>query len=193
MLLEAGRFPSAFALAILSIEEVGKVSILRGIVLAPTDTDAIKAWKEYRSHNAKNTAWILPLLVANGAQKLDDFRPLFDPSSDHRYQLDYAKQLAFYTDCLGKGQWTEPTTAVNESMAKMVVAIAEKLAHEDVHSEMEIRLWIEHMGAVSLQDLAGSKRAVINWYAAMQRHGLRPNGPNLMEKFLDGGMPAPSD
>jgi len=44
LLFEAGRFPSAASLAILSIEESGKVSILRSLALAKTNEDIADAW-----------------------------------------------------------------------------------------------------------------------------------------------------
>jgi AbiV family abortive infection protein len=101
-LLAAGRFPTAASLATLAIEEAGKISILRMLALATSDAEAAEAWKDFRSHTRKNSAWLLPQLAATGARKLDDFRPLFDEASDHPFMLDQIKQLGFYTDCLGK-------------------------------------------------------------------------------------------
>jgi AbiV family abortive infection protein len=49
-LFEAGRFATAASLAILSIEESGKVSILREIVLARTEDEAREGWRQYRRH-----------------------------------------------------------------------------------------------------------------------------------------------
>jgi AbiV family abortive infection protein len=49
-LLEAGRFPTAASIVILSIEESGKVSALRAIALAKTDTESEQTWRDYRSH-----------------------------------------------------------------------------------------------------------------------------------------------
>ena len=83
LLIEAGRFPSAASLAILSIEESGKISILRSLALAKSDEDIADAWRDYRSHTKKNVTWLLPQLTEQGARKLDDFKPLFEESSDH--------------------------------------------------------------------------------------------------------------
>jgi hypothetical protein len=47
---------------------------------------------------------------------------------------------------------------------------------------------VEHVGPVWKTDLNWMKRAVANWYEAMQREGLRPEGENGMEKFLHGGI-----
>ena len=76
LLFEAGRFPSAASLAILSIEESGKVSILRALALAKTSEEIAVAWRDYRSHTKKNASWLLLQLVEQGARKLDDFKPL---------------------------------------------------------------------------------------------------------------------
>ena len=55
MLLEACRYPSAASLAILSIEEAGKVSILRRLAVAKDDAEAVSCWRDYRSHTKKTS------------------------------------------------------------------------------------------------------------------------------------------
>jgi len=187
-LMAAGRFPSAASLATLSIEEAGKISILRSLALARTDEEVIEAWKDYRSHTRKNAAWLLPQLAANGARKLDEFRPLFSESSDHPFVLDQVKQLGFYTDCLGKAHWAVPTEAIDENLARMLVEIANVLARDQHCTEKEIELWIEHVGPVWKQDPSWMKQAVVNWYAAMQSSGLAPEGENKMEQFFRHGL-----
>jgi AbiV family abortive infection protein len=54
VLLDAGRVPSSLALAILAIEEAGKMPILRRLAIATTESEVLEAWKEYRSHTSKN-------------------------------------------------------------------------------------------------------------------------------------------
>jgi len=183
-LLKAGAFPSAASLAILAIEEAGKVSILRALSVARSEAEAGETWKEYRSHTKKNASWILPQLAAAGARKLEDFRPIFDEVSDHPYVLDQLKQLGFYTDCLGKAHWSKPTEVIDEKLARMLVEIARIFAQDPKHSEKEIELWIEHVGPVWKKDMAWMKQAVVNWYAAMQAAGLAKDGPNVMEQFV---------
>jgi len=145
-LLLARRFPSAASLAILSIEEAGKVSILRGLAVAKSAGDLAAAWKDYRSHTAKNVAWILPQLAASGARCLDDLRALYDETSDHPHVLDQLKQIAFYTDCLGQAHWTVPDEVVDGQLAEMLVGIARIFAKARVHSARAVELWIEHIG-----------------------------------------------
>jgi AbiV family abortive infection protein len=124
LLLERGRFPSAASLAILAIEEAGKVPILRGLALSKDDKEIASHWREYRSHTKKNVLWLLPQLVARGARRLDDFRPLFDEDSDHPFILDQVKQISFYTDCLGDAHWSIPHDVIDESLAMMLLQIA---------------------------------------------------------------------
>ena len=183
-LLKGGSFPSAASLAALAIEEAGKVSILRSLSVAKSQAEINEVWKDYRSHTRKNVAWVMPQLVADGAKKIEDFRPLYDEMSDHPHLLDQLKQLGFYTDCLGKAHWSKPAEVIDEKLARMLVETARILALGSKHSEKEIQLWIEHVGPVWKKDMAWMKQAVVNWYAAMQAEGLAKEGPNTMEQFV---------
>lgn len=189
VLIEARRFATAASLATLSIEETGKISILRGLALASTNEEALKAWKAYRSHTRKNAAWLLPHLYAKGARKLDDLRPLFDEKSDHPYLLDQVKQLGFYTDCLGQAHWSTPDAVIDEPLARMLVKIAEVLlAGNHIYTEKEVDLWVKHMSPVWNKNLVLRKDALVNWYAAMQKSGLASEGINEMEQFIYEGL-----
>lgn len=182
-LLEAHRYPTAGSLAVLAIEEAGKSLILRTLALAKTNAEVLDAWAAYRSHTKKNVLWLLPMLVASGARKLDDFASLFDPDSDHPYLLDHIKQLGFYTDCLGKAHWSIPDDVIDEDLARMLVKVADLLAHGHDHTQKEIELWIEHVGPVWKRNPKLMKQAVGNWYAAMMASGLRRQGANEMKEF----------
>ncbi|KWS82075.1 hypothetical protein AL053_12450 [Pseudomonas savastanoi pv. fraxini] len=52
-LLDAGSFATAASLAALAIEESGKVSILRAIVLTEDEKALRSEWKRYRSHTCQ--------------------------------------------------------------------------------------------------------------------------------------------
>jgi AbiV family abortive infection protein len=188
ILLAAGRFPTAGSVAVLAIEEAGKVSILRALALAASDAEAAEAWKDYRSHTRKNVAWLLPELAAAGARKLDDLRPLFDETSDHPFVLDQIKQLGFYTDCLGKAHWAIPSDTIDEGLARILVRIAQLFARDREYSQKEVKLWIEHIGPIWKKDPSWMKQALVNWYAAMQVAGLAAEGPNEMEQFIRHGL-----
>jgi AbiV family abortive infection protein len=188
LLFEACRYPSAASLAILSIEESGKVSILRSLALARTSEDMADAWRDYRSHTKKNVGWLLPQLVGQGARKLDDFKPLFEESSDHPYVLDQLKQIAFYTDCLGEAHWSMPKEVIDESLAKLLIQVAKILSSDKYVSKTEIELWIKHIGPVWKRAPSWMKQALCNWYREMQDAGLAPAGENEMEKFIKSGI-----
>lgn len=190
-LIERRRFPTAASLAILAIEEAGKISILRSMSLARTNSELLDAWKDYRSHIRKNVTWIMPQLFAEGARKLDDLKPAFDEDSDHPYLLDQIKQLGFYTDCLGQAHWSIPDAAIDESLARMLVKIAALLAGKGTHTEMEVELWVKYMGPVWKNSLAQMKQGLVNWHAGMQRSGLIPDGPNEMDRFVYGDTGRP--
>jgi AbiV family abortive infection protein len=188
-LLEAQHFPTAASLAILSIEESGKISILRSLSLATTSDQVLDAWKDYRAHTRKNVTWLLPQLVAGGARKLDDLRPLFDENSDHPYVLDQIKQLGFYTDCLGQAHWSTPDAVIDKDLAQMLVKVATILADKREYTTTEVDLWVEHVGPVWKKDHALMKQALINWHAAMQKSGLVLESTNEMEQFVREGLP----
>lgn len=190
-MLDAGRAPTAASLAALSIEESGKVSILRQLATSTTAEAVAAAWKSYRSHTRKNVQWLLPELAAKGARKLEEFRPLFEEGAEHPVVLDHVKQLGFYTDCLGSCHWSIPVEVVDTPLAKSLVQIAKLFLRKEEASVAEIELWVKHVGSASEGDLGAMKQAVIDWYAAMQEAGLRQSGINKMERFIHEGVPMP--
>lgn len=185
MLLQSNRFPSAASLAILAIEEAGKVSILRQLSLAKDGSSAEETWRDYRSHTRKNILWLLPQLVSGGARKLDDFKPLFCEDSEHPFLLDTVKQIGFYTDCLGNAHWSIPSDVVDEKLAKVLVNVAQILASRGTTTVKEIELWIKHIGPVWKRNPVWMKKALSNWYRDMQQAGLVPEGENEMGLFAE--------
>ena len=187
VLADAKRFPTAASLAALSIEESGKVVILRRFLTA-SDGDTLKnLWREYRSHTSKNIHWIMPELVASGGRKLVDFLPMVDGLSNHPELLDAMKQLGFYTDCLGAAVWSEPQLAIDESLCRKLISAAEILLSDREVSTQELELWKKHLLPV-WNDYPKMQDAVIAWYAEMQASGLMPAGANLMERFIQHGL-----
>ncbi|GGO80954.1 hypothetical protein GCM10011348_18840 [Marinobacterium nitratireducens] len=83
MLFESARYPSALALAILSIEESGKAFILRSLSLAHDGKELKEGWRKYRSHKDKNTHWIAVDMMLEGAKSLSDLSKVADPRSSN--------------------------------------------------------------------------------------------------------------
>jgi AbiV family abortive infection protein len=187
ILLEAERLPSAAAVAALSIEESGKVSILRGLATA-AGPDGIKAaWQQYRDHRSKNGAWILPDLARAGAKQLSELAPVVDRNGEHTALLNSLKQLGFYTDCYGNGHWSEPDKIFEGkegSLAFHLVKIAELLARGEETTTREIELWIEHMQPVWLT--AEMPHALVRFAEAMHRERLSTTTPQEYAQFVFG-------
>lgn len=188
LLLEQGRFPSAASFAVLSIEESGKLSILRQLAVAKNEEQLIDSWRQYRSHTKKNVAWILPDLVIKGARKLDELKPIFDEEFAHPYVLDHVKQTGLYTDCLGRIHWSIPDDVIDEKLARMLVEIAKLFVARKEVTQKEIELWIKHIGPVWMKNMEWMKHALENWYQEMQQNGLVPEGPNAMRQFIRQGF-----
>lgn len=174
LLLSHGSFATALSLAILAIEEAGKITILRGMALANTTEEVLKSWRAYRSHRQKNVAWMFHSIVAQGGRQLDDFRPMFDESSDHPALADQIKQVGLYTDCLGKRHWSVPEEVINEQLARSFVASAEAILAKPGRrfSVREIELWQEHLGPVWGRDSESMRSALVRWAAALAKEGL---------------------
>jgi AbiV family abortive infection protein len=189
ILLKGKRYSSATSLAILSIEESGKVSILRGLSVARNEKEIKECWRDYRSHLRKNVMWMLPDILKSGARKLEDFRPLFEENAEHPYLLDKIKQIGFYTDCLSDNvHWSIPEEVLDEELANTILKLAKMFLSKREVSKIEIDLWIKHLGPVWKKDMKWMQRALINWCHEMQECGLSPKSSNEMEDFIKGNI-----
>ena len=179
-LAEKGRYPTACSLAILAIEEAGKMPLLRLIATARNQTELKKAWHGYRSHQTKNTMWIVGKLVADGARTLTEFGGLFDPESDHPALLDALKQLGFYTDCYKEGFWSEPVEIIGETLTETILSIAKILCRGQEISIREVELWVRHVGNNQ------TPSALIAFFAAMEEEGFADKRIDDIRKFVLG-------
>jgi len=192
LLLEHGDYPLAASLSALSIEESGKLAILRSLAVARDDKEVVECWREYRSHTKKNVMWPFLDLFAKGARRLNDFTPLFDKEGEHPFLLDQVKQIGFYTDCLGKAHWSVPGAAIDEELAKILVNTASILAKRRTVTRAEIDLWVKHVGPVWKSPKELMEHGLAQWYKEMQTQGLAEKGPNAMEDFILHGVRASS-
>lgn len=184
LLLENHRYSRALALAILSIEESGKNGILRSIATADSNEELKNEWKRFRSHKAKNAHWLLIELALKGARKVDDFRPMFDKSSNHSEFLDKLKQDMFYVKFTQQNEWTIPEEVVNKDFAAALVSAAEFLSDKKEHTEKEIDFWRAHMRNTQHLTLAEQKEALRCWYKDMEDAGLFKEGKITLNEFL---------
>lgn len=181
------RFERSVALAILAIEEAGKCTIIRAMLLAVHQNRIKKEWQNYRRHTEKNLAWVLPELVANGANHIDDLKKVFDPESDHGVTLDNIKQLSFYTDIFGSGNWHKPSDAVDESFAKQILFIAKSIVGIDrvMTTEKELELWVKHLKPAQTLGRQRMKEALFDCYVEAEKLGIIDESKLLvLTKFL---------
>lgn len=185
-LLELERYPSAFTLGVLAIEEFGKASILKRLALCETTKDVRAAWKEYRSHTAKNSGWIFAEIAAKGGRYMSDFKKITEPGAEHTHLLEQLKQVSLYTDCLGdEKRWSEPSKVITKELAKEIVSIAElnfQLTNKD--TEETIELWIEIVRP--LYGKSGMIEAVLEFQRVMHERGLTDVTPDQLKEFMVG-------
>jgi AbiV family abortive infection protein len=74
LLLNEKRYPTAASIATLSIEESGKLMVLRHLAGVKNPTELKKRWREFRSHTKKNIMWLFPQFVSEGGKKVKRFR-----------------------------------------------------------------------------------------------------------------------
>ncbi len=184
-LFNLGRYPTAISLAILAIEESGKTSILRELALARDGKEVKEAWKSYRSHTKKNVLWLFPSMVFSGGRKLEDFHSLFREDSDHTTLLDNLKQVGFYTDCLWRTHWSQPSEVIDKENAEGIIKVARILCTNKMHTKREIELWVEHMKPVWKGPMPEMKQALKAWFNAMVSEGHAEQGDLPFADFID--------
>lgn len=184
LLFSSGRYPSAVSLAILSIEESGKISILRTLALAKDGKDVKEAWKSYRSHTKKNASWIFAELVSKGSRKLEDFNKLFLEDAEHPALLDNLKQISFYTDCLGRAHWSQPSSVLESDTAQFIIGISKLMLSNKKFTEREIELWVKHIKPVWKGPMEPMKNALNEWFKSMIAEGLLVEGEIAVSDFI---------
>jgi len=188
ILYENENYALAASVATLSIEESGKVRILRSLAVARNDKEVIQCWRDYRSHTKKNMMWPFLQLFAEGARRLNDFASLFVEEAEHPFLLDQIKQLGFYSDCLGKAHWSNPKDIIDKDLAKTIIKTAAIFARPHHVSEEEIKLWVKHMAPVWKGPKEHMEHGLVEWYKEMKDQGLIEGEADSMEDFIVSGM-----
>jgi AbiV family abortive infection protein len=184
VLMAGQRYPTAASLAVLAIEEAGKVPILRALPFARSEEDVQAVWRDYHSHRAKNGAWVVFDLVRKTGGRFINLGEVSDKESAHTAVLDAVKKLALYTDCYGRGTWSIPEEVIGADLAAQLVQVAELLSRPKEVSTREIELWIEYM--TPAWNTPEMPHALIRWAQAMEREGLGALPAAEFEKFVFG-------
>lgn len=182
LLFEAQRYPTATSLAILAIEEYGKINILKEIARTENDSELRALWKDYRTHKKKNRAWIFPGLLGNGEDFSKVVTQVFDPNSEHPELLDHIKQLGFYTYCMDNQHWSYPGSRIDEKIARNFMELAEFFSKAAQATPEEIETWVKHFRGVSYQDASAFRTALCEYHSELQSRGL---SSQKMDDFLN--------
>ncbi|WJS03245.1 AbiV family abortive infection protein [Roseibium aggregatum] len=185
ILFESGKLASAISLAALSIEESGKASILRGIILEDDPVALKKEWKRFRDHRSKNGSWILPDLARKGATKLKHLSIVTKRDASHTEQLHSLKMVGLYTDCYADIHWSEPTEIFSEdytSFVEDIVKRSELLSKRSFVSEKEMEIWVKCLKPVWRSEQM--KFGLIQFSILMHQEGLSDTDPEDFAAFL---------
>ena len=175
LLLEKGRFPSACALAALSIEENSKPAFIRKLLLAETTEEVRKGWLLFASHHDKAAPWIVPSLVASNPETYEDFVERFMMTRDP-VLLDSLKQLSIYVGCYGSSHWAAPDAVIEREQADTVISAAKVLILSGQVSELDspkaLVLWKTHMTGCFSVGYVTANDMVIEFFSEARKAGL---------------------
>ena len=174
ILLAAGSWPTATSLAILAVEEAGKVVVLRRLSTTTNCAELKVGWKGYNWHQHK-IGGSLGLNTAHGPMTdLAVLQTAMDERTASAVRVDQLKQSGFYSDCLPDAQdrpgWKEPSSCINEEVARLWVKAANEQAAKPDVMLREIELLVEHSGPVTGIPNIGFDR--LAWLQAMKAEGL---------------------
>lgn len=184
LLFDAERHASAAALAVLSIEERGKVLILKRLCSTSDPNHLKDIWREYGDHRSKNSGWIIPHLVAEGARSMHAMAPALDADSEHVARLDTLKQLTTYTDISEKRHWVKPCEIANRELAESMIHTAKHMWLSQPISVRELELRREHLkGHEGKSSMA---LAIMAFQEACFPEGLTDTYPDELLDFMQG-------
>ena len=185
-LYAVGDYALVASLAVLAIEEAGKVAILRRMVTALDEQDVKECWKEFRSHCWKNGLAHVPVCVKPNL-RLEDFNIAVGKNKENN-RIDDLKQIGFYVDCVGNADWMSPMAAIPEPVAAKVLAIAGIVCKSDRPITVrELELWKETVGSCPHGTMLEMKEKLVLWRHRMEGEGLKKPDPGF-EKFVMGGL-----
>lgn len=190
ILFKQGRFARAAALAVLSIEEVGKVFLLPLLLTTDDKQDLRLIWKRYRNHKHKNNHVHLQM-TKNVPRPLTrhSIAPAasIDLWSDG---LEAIKQIGFYTDCTNTKDWGIPAEDIKEAGAVQVMKFAanslEKYVGLDSFGSVPfLKIWAKHMrGMMDMTEEQKHAAFIAVCDEAEKASLIEPGSRASMEAFL---------
>ncbi|AOM77388.1 AbiV family abortive infection protein [Pedobacter steynii] len=149
ILFDNARYPRAIALAVLAIEEYGKVEKIKELLLSKQKVSS--AWREVRSHKSKNYPWLFPLLKQLGLNDKDALLALTAKENNSLKFLDQLKQICFYTEAIKKEDkkgcyWWLPSEITDADLARFYLSNADIIVNDDgiMWTEGALSVYIQH-------------------------------------------------
>lgn len=169
ILFDAGRYARAAALAVLAVEEAGKVDVLRCLVMARDTKERSSFARELTNHRAKNAHWIIGVLRRKLPFPMLMATALEGKEGEHSLYLERFKQSAFYTDVAQDGSCRNPVDAVDKNFANELINCADELTVDIVTTARELELLRQHLDSCeSFEDLTD---AIHNYLCALKVEG----------------------
>src|SRR3712207_4707510 len=132
LLFEAGRYPRAASLAILSIEEFGKIFIVAKMAISEDKETLAGLWKDFQRHTAKNFPGVIVNRFLAGDRTIDD---LLTNVKDGVGDLNDIKKQGLYVDYSGDERWLIPSVVITSSVADHYIQLARGLRLEGLTFE----------------------------------------------------------
>lgn len=189
LLYEHGRYERAAALSILAVEEAGKVSIIRSILMEDDQKELNKEWKRFRNHLDKNWGLAFFEAVQKGNNHFNELKSLLSDEKSNK-SFEYLKQLAFYTEYFKNKNWSTPDKVIDKDLATSILRSAKVFVgdkNSSVSTKEELELWVKHLKPVWKKNNTLMKQAVINFYKEAEEKGIlsgKANARNAIEFLL---------
>ena len=164
LLYKQERFPTASSIAILSIEEFGKVPILRRMALATSSNEWRACWKDFANHLVKSLSWMVPFLLKDSQAKTEEQYQMFQEKQDPQL-LNSLKQLGLYVGCYGNAHWSCPDAVIERENADVAMHCARFVSKASQPSPYDapsaLHEWTKHMaGCYSVDHITANNKVV---------------------------------
>ena len=182
MLYEAKRYPTASSLAILAIEEFGKVPILRRMALAASPDDWKTCWKDFSSHLTKAQSWTVPFLIKTSKGTTDEKYQTFREKQEPEL-LNSLKQIGIYVGCYARAHWSIPDQVIEKENADVAMHSARIFVFGSQPSEYDtpsaLQEWAKQMKGCYSIDYATANNRVIEFLKSLSP-GHEPHVPPVV-------------
>jgi AbiV family abortive infection protein len=175
LLLEARCWERAAVLAIQSMEEASKPKHLRLLLLAKTDDELHKTWEAYQTYDAREIRQRRFSFVRLGSNAVDeDMAPLFGEPTHVAEWLASLRRRGMSVDAFNAGQWSTPSSTLDEGLAAKFVHSAEDILSSislTMTTAPTLTLFVKHLKPIWVCTGSQLSNAVWACYREAQEHG----------------------